>query len=104
MPFQPGQTKLPGFPTQGKLPMDNGSAPDAYLPIASGTFAANGSSVVTVSEPAVGPNSIILITLALGGNFQFPTPFVILKSPGFGFNIVAQNAGDTQTYQYVIIG
>jgi hypothetical protein len=67
-----------------------------------GTFVANGTSVVTVAAPGVTLESNILITLNTVGGTVGALPAVQTKTAGTGFT-VAGTAGDTSTYNYLIL-
>lgn len=67
-----------------------------------GTFTANGSTAVTVSNTNVHANSVILITIKTLGGTQGAQPTVTAKVDGTSFTIKA-TAGDTSVYNYAII-
>jgi hypothetical protein len=64
-----------------------------------GTFVANGATAVTVVEPSVTANSVILITLKTVGGTVGAIPAIQTITPGVGFT-VAGTASDTSTYNY----
>lgn len=73
-----------------------------YFP-SSGTFIANGSTAVTVSNAAVTAGSVIAFALKTIGGTPAGAPFLSSVTPGAGFNVKAV-AGDTSTYNYAIFG
>jgi len=69
----------------------------------SGTVTLNGATGVTVANPAVTANSIIVFTLkTVGGTVSPNAPNVKTITPGTGFT-VAGTASDTSVYNYRII-
>jgi hypothetical protein len=68
-----------------------------------GTFTANGTTAVTVTNAAVTANSQILFTLKTAGGTVGATPSVKTITPGTGFTVVG-TASDTSVYNYSIIG
>lgn len=69
----------------------------------SGTFTANGTNVVTVTNKLVTPNSGIIITLkTVGGTVGNSQPAIKTITPGTGFTVTALS-GDTSVYRYIII-
>jgi len=68
-----------------------------------GTFTANQTSVVTVANKLVTPNSAIVITLkTVGGTVGNSAPAIKTITPGSGFTVTAL-ASDTSVYTYLII-
>ncbi len=72
------------------------------VPLTRGTFVLNGATPVTVSAPLVTANSIILVTLNTVGGTVGALPAPQTKTAGTGFTI-SGTAGDTSTYDYLII-
>lgn len=68
----------------------------------SGTFTANGTSNVTVTNANVTANSLIIITLKTVGGTVGAYPAIKTITPGTGF-AVAATASDTSVYNYRII-
>lgn len=68
----------------------------------SGTFTANGTSNVTVTDANVTANSVIIITLKTVGGTVGAYPAIKTITPGTGF-AVAATASDTSVYNYRII-
>lgn len=67
-----------------------------------GTFVADGTNTVTVADPAVTAESMILIGLKTVGGTVGAIPSVKTKTAGTGFT-VSGTASDTSTYTYVIL-
>lgn len=82
-----------GLPTKGGLKRD----------IWRGTFTANGASAVTVADPTVTANTMVITGLKTVGGTPAGAPFMATVTPGTGFTIKAA-AGDTSIYNYGIIG
>lgn len=69
-----------------------------------GTFVANGASSVTVVEPNITADSVIVITLKTVGGTVSPTvPSIPTITAGTGFTVVG-TASDTSTYNYRVLG
>lgn len=69
-----------------------------------GTFAANGTSQVVITEPTVTANSLITITLkTVGGTVSPSVPYIDTITVGTGFTTKA-TASDTSTYNYLVVG
>jgi len=69
----------------------------------SGTWICNGVTPVTVANPLITANSVVLTTIkTVGGTVSAGMPNVKTITPGVGFTI-AGAASDTSTYNYVII-
>lgn len=69
-----------------------------------GTFTANGTSQVVITEPTVTANSLIVITLkTVGGTVSPSVPYIDTITVGTGFTTKA-TAADTSVYQYLVIG
>lgn len=68
----------------------------------SGTFTANGATAVTVANPAVTDDSIIVFTLKTVGGTVGAIPRCVTITPGVGFNVNC-TASDTSVYNYRII-
>ncbi len=102
--FQPGALTLIGFPTTGRMPIDNGGPQFTNLPESSGTVTLNGATPVTVANTAVTAGSIVIFTLkTVGGTVSPNAPNVLTITPGTGFT-VGGTALDTSTYNFVVIG
>lgn len=70
----------------------------------SGTVTLNGATPVTVADPRVGTDSVVVFTLkTVGGTVSPNAPNVLTITPGTGFT-VGGTASDTSIYNYVIIG
>lgn len=67
-----------------------------------GTFTANGTTAVSVSNTLVTANSIIIPTLKSVGGTVGALPSVKTITPSTGFTVAA-TASDTSVYNYVII-
>lgn len=68
----------------------------------SGTFTANGATPVTVANPAVTANSLVIFTLKTVGGTVGAIPRCVTITPGTGFNVNC-TASDTSVYNYRII-
>lgn len=68
----------------------------------SGTFVANGATPVTVANAAITVNSQVLITLKTVGGTVGACPPIQTITAGTGFTVAA-TAGDTSTYNYLIL-
>ena len=67
-----------------------------------GSFVANGTTPVVVAAATVTANSAVAITFKTLGGVQGAQPVVSTLTAGVGFQSVA-TAGDTSTYNYVIL-
>lgn len=68
-----------------------------------GTFTLNETTPVTVTEPNVTANSVIVITLKTVGGTVGAAPAIQTITAGTGFT-VAGTALDTSVYNYRVIG
>lgn len=69
----------------------------------SGTWVCNGATPVTVANPLVTANSVIITTIkTVGGTVSAGMPNVKTITAGTGFTI-AGAASDTSTYNYTIL-
>jgi hypothetical protein len=68
----------------------------------SGTFTLNETTPVTVANPAVTADSLIIITLKTVGGTVGAHPSIKTITPGTGFT-VAGSASDTSVFNYRII-
>lgn len=74
------------------------------LRMTGGTFTANGTSQVVITEPTVTANSAIIITLkTVGGTVSPSVPYIDTITAGTGFTTKA-TAADTSVYNYWVIG
>ncbi|MBB3453896.1 hypothetical protein FHT86_002152 [Rhizobium sp. BK313] len=101
--FQTGQNVLQGTPAKGLIPIDNGGAEVAALPVAGGTVTLNGATPVVVANANVTAGSVIAFALKTVGGTVGAIPAIQTITPGTGFT-VAGTALDTSIYNYVIIG
>ncbi len=102
--FQSGVLTLTGFPTLGRIPIDNGGPEFTNIREAAGTLTLNGATPVTVANANVTAGSIVIFTLKTVGGTVSPTaPNVLTITPGTGFT-VGGVALDTSIYNYVILG
>jgi hypothetical protein len=69
----------------------------------SGTFIANSTSAVTVTDANVTATSAIIITLKTASTPGASVPAVKTITPGTGFTVAAL-ASDVSTYNYTILG
>lgn len=101
MPVQSGQ-KFPSLNSIKAIPGDTGAAVVASVLVSFGTVTLNGVTPVTVANPAVTANSIIIFTLkTVGGTVSSADLETV--TPGTGFTVQG-SASDTSTYSYVILG
>ena len=89
--------------TNGYLDFDNGGPQKVRMQVSVGTFTANGTATITITNAAVTANSDINITLKTVGGTVGAVPAITTITPGTGFTIVA-TASDTSTYNYSITG
>lgn len=73
------------------------------LTFTGGTFTANGATAVTVVEPTITANSVVVITLKTVGGTVGAIPAIKTITAGTGFT-VAGTASDTSVYNYLVIG
>ena len=108
---QPGQkiltTGLPGAGSKTKpalIDIDQNNPDFTALPVGGGTVVLNGATPVTVADPRVKANTIIVYTIITpGGTISPNSPNTLTKTPGTGFT-VGGTALDTGTYAYGLIG
>jgi len=67
-----------------------------------GTFVANGATAVVVADTRLTANSVIVFTMKTVGGTPAGAPFLSAATPGTGFSVKAA-AGDTSTYNYIIL-
>lgn len=100
------QTQIPGArtvsPPNGSVDFNQGPTV-AKLNVVSGTFTADGTTVVNVADVNVTANSMIVVTLQTPGGTVGAIPAVQTKTAGTGFS-VAGTAADTSVYNYLLIG
>lgn len=101
--FQSGVLTLTGFPTLGRIPIDNGGPEFTNIREAAGTVTLNGATPVTVANANVTTGSVIIFTLKTVGGTVGAYPAVQTITPGTGFT-VAGTALDTSVYNVVILG
>lgn len=101
--FQSGVLTLTGWPTLGRVPIDNGGPEFTNIREAAGTVTANGATPVTVANANVTTGSVIIFTLKTVGGTVGAYPTVPTITAGTGFTFVA-TASDTSIYTYVILG
>ena len=89
-------------PPNGNVDITQGPQ-SAWFQMASGTFVANGASVVTVADANVSATSMVIVTLKAPGGTVGAIPVVQTITAGTGFT-VAGTASDTSTYNYLLIG
>ena len=102
--FQTGQLTLTGWPTLGRLPIDNGGPQFTNIRESAGTVTLNGATPVVVVNANVTTGSIVIFTLkTVGGTVSPNAPNVLTITPGTGFT-VGGTASDTSIYNYVVLG
>jgi len=106
MTVQPGQ-KITSFPAQtgsALMPVDDGGAVVASIPVGGGTVTLNGATPVTVADTRVKSTSIVVFTLkTVGGTVSPTSPNVLTITPGTGFT-VGGVAADVSVYNFAILG
>lgn len=70
--------------------------------LGSGTFVANGTTPVTVTDAAITTTAVVVISLNTVGGTVGAVPHVETITAGTSFTVVA-TASDTSTYNYRII-
>lgn len=68
----------------------------------SGTVVINGATPVVVANTNIDANSVVVFTLKTIGGTPAGSPFLSSVTPGTGFSVEGF-AGDTSTYNYVIL-
>jgi hypothetical protein len=102
--FQTGQLTLTGWPTLGRLPIDNGGPQFTNIRESAGTVTLNGATPVTVSNTNVTAGSVVIFTLkTVGGTVSPNAPNVLTITPGTGFT-VGGTALDTSVYNWIVLG
>jgi hypothetical protein len=81
----------------------NGGPQSSAVKANGGTFIANGSTAVTVTNANVTANSVIIFGVKTVGGTPAGAPFIATVTPGTGFTVKAA-VGDTSTYNYWILG
>jgi hypothetical protein len=80
----------------------NGGPQTSTVNACGGTFQANSGTAVTVANPYVDANSVIVFGLKTVGGTP-AAPFMVTVTPGTGFT-VNSGGSDTSTYNYWILG
>lgn len=102
--FQAGIKILAGWPTTGRLAIDNLSPDFTSLLETGGTVTLNGATPVTVADTAVDAGSIVIFTLkTVGGTVSPNAPNVLTITAATGFT-VAGTASDTSVYNFIVLG
>lgn len=70
---------------------------------ASGTFTANSTSAVTVTDSRITANSVVAFGIKTPAGTPAAMPYMIAVTPGTSFQVKA-GSGDTSVYNYMIIG
>lgn len=89
------------YPAAHQLARINANFADLYGH--SGTFTANSTTAVTVTDVNVTATSQIMFTMKTAGGTPVSAPYVTTITPGTGFTVKA-GSGDTSVYNYQIIG
>lgn len=84
------------------ITVDTGGPAFGRVKMKGGTFVCNGATPVTVADTDVDAGSNIVITLNTVGGTVGAIPAVQTITAGTGFTI-AGTAGDTSTYNYLIL-
>jgi hypothetical protein len=87
----------------GFLEVENGGPVPTRIPLSRGTVVLNGATPVTVAAPSLTADSVIVFGLKTVGGTVGATPAPKTVTPGTGFT-VAGTAGDTSTYNWMVIG
>ena len=101
---QGGMVRLTNFGTQTNLTgIGSPCVTSCYVTLTQGTFTINGATPVTVANPLMTANSVVLFGLkTVGGTVSPSMPNVLTTTPGTGFT-VGGTASDTSVYNYVIL-
>jgi hypothetical protein len=101
---QGGMVRLTTFGAQTNLTgLGYPCTTSCYVTLTSGTFTINGATPVTVANPLVTANSVVMFGLkTVGGTVSPNMPAVLTVTPGTGFT-VGGTAADSSVYNYVIL-
>jgi hypothetical protein len=96
--------QVTGVAANGQLGAINEQITTGQLACAlgSGTFVANGTSAVTVTNAAITTTAVVIISLNTVGGTVGALPVVTTITAGTSFTVAA-TASDTSTYNYRII-
>jgi hypothetical protein len=81
----------------------NGGPQSSAVRANGGTFTANSTTAVTVTNANVTANSVILFGMNTAAGTPAAAPYVTTVTPGTGFTVKA-GSGDTSVYNYIILG
>lgn len=81
----------------------NGGPQASVVRASGGTFTANSTSAVTVTNANVTANSVVVFGLKTIGGTPAAMPYMATVTPGTGFTVKA-GSGDTSVYNYFIMG
>lgn len=87
----------------GNLPFDNGGSLIGGVRTKGGTVTLNGATPITIVDPGVTANSIILFTLKTVGGTVGGGADIETITPGTGWTVQG-TALDTSTYNWVRLG
>jgi hypothetical protein len=90
--------------TVGGFLQFNAGPQSSVIRATGGTFTANGSSAVTVTNSNVTATSVVVFGLKTVGGTIAGAPFMATVTPGTGFTVKAGGASDTSVYNYWILG
>lgn len=105
MAVQPGQLaeNLVNGGTAGLLPFDNGSPLTGGVRTKGGTITLNGATPITIVDPGVTANSIIIFTLKTVGGTVGGGADIETITPGTGWTVQG-TALDQSVYNWVRLG
>jgi hypothetical protein len=99
--YAPGMQNLTSLIGPILIPVVNGGAATAAIPVNGGTFTCSGGAA-TVANTNVNAGSLVLMTLkTVGGTVA--APYVATITSGTGFTVTC-GGSDTSVYNYVILG
>ena len=81
----------------------NGGPQSSVVAANGGTFTANSTTAVTVTNANITANSVILFGMNTAAGTPAAAPYVTTVTPGTGFTVKA-GSGDTSVYNYIILG
>lgn len=81
----------------------NAGPQSSVIRASGGTFTANGTAAVTVTNANLTANSVIVFGINTANSVGTAGPFVVTVTPGTGFTVKA-TSGDTSVYNYWILG
>lgn len=86
----------------GSIPFNGGPQVSAIM-AHGGTFTANGTTAVTITDTNLTANSVVLFGMETASSPGTGGPFMFSATPGTGFTIKSTGS-DASVYNYVILG